>query len=81
MKGDLLNSLMILVLNGPPRAQFDSIYYATKYAEEHGRCEIWRQSKMKRKLEVEVEDDILEEIEKEIEDPKIKVLIGKSVLF
>ena len=36
---------------------------------------------MKRKLEVEVEDDILEEIEKEIEDPKIKVLIGKSVLF
>ena len=36
---------------------------------------------MKRKLEVELEDDILDEIEKEIEDPKIKTLIGKSALF
>ena len=83
MKEDMLNGLMTIHLNGAKESQWDSISYATKYVEEHGRCEIWKRGN-KRQYEKQLDEeikDIEDEMKEEMEDPKKKFLIGKSFLF
>ena len=80
MKPNMLNAILQIQLNGCSGDQIDIIPYTLQYVQEHGRCEVWKRGN-KRQFEEEEENIDFMEVEEEVEDPKTKVLIGKSVLF
>ena len=80
MKPNMLNAILQIQLNGCSGDQIDIIPYALQFVQEHGRCEVWKRGN-KRQFEEEEENIDFMEVEEEVEDPKTKVLIGKSVLF
>ena len=71
---ELLNSLMVVRLNGPPTTLFNPNTYVQQYIEEYGRCEVNSPGQKRQTFDDKQEDE--EDTEKDL-----KLLIGKSVLF